>query len=292
MQMEKIGLVTVLYNSNIVLEGFIKSISTQDYKNYILYLVDNSYNDNTNKILEQLLNKYKVNAYKHINASSNIGVAAGNNIGIKEALSDLCTDVILLNNDIEFESEDVFSKILLIAKEKKIDIVVPKILYFDDRKVWMAGGYMDNLRALGVHYTESNTRNINKSQNITYAPTCFMLIKASVFSTIGDMDEKYFAYCDDTDFVFRAIKNKMNLFYESSITILHKVSSSSGGDNSLFYIYYSNRNKLYFIRKNYFGIRKWFAIMYTLTSRVLFYIKFNKEQRIKLIDALKDGFKL
>lgn len=290
--MEKIGLVTVLYNSNIVLEGFIKSISTQDYKNYILYLVDNSYNDNTNKILEQLLNKYKVNAYKHINASSNIGVAAGNNIGIKEALSDLCTDVILLNNDIEFESEDVFSKILLIAKEKKIDIVVPKILYFDDRKVWMAGGYMDNLRALGVHYTESNTRNINKSQNITYAPTCFMLIKASVFSTIGDMDEKYFAYCDDTDFVFRAIKNKMNLFYESSITILHKVSSSSGGDNSLFYIYYSNRNKLYFIRKNYFGIRKWFAIMYTLTSRVLFYIKFNKEQRIKLIDALKDGFKL
>ena len=292
MQTEKIGLVTVLYNSNIVLEGFIKSISTQDYKNYILYLVDNSYNDNTNKILEQLLNKYKVNAYKHINASSNIGVAAGNNIGIKEALSDLCTDVILLNNDIEFESEDVFSKILLIAKEKKIDIVVPKILYFDDRKVWMAGGYMDNLRALGVHYTESNTRNINKSQNITYAPTCFMLIKASVFSTIGDMDEKYFAYCDDTDFVFRAIKNKMNLFYESSITILHKVSSSSGGDNSLFYIYYSNRNKLYFIRKNYFGIRKWFAIMYTLTSRVLFYIKFNKEQRIKLIDALKDGFKL
>ncbi len=292
MQIEKIGLVTVLYNSNSVLEGFIKSISTQDYKNYILYLVDNSYNDNTNKILEELLNKYKISAYKHINAGANVGVATGNNIGIKAALSDLCTHVILLNNDIEFESEDVFSKILLVAKEKKIDLVVPKILYFDDHKVWMAGGYMDNLRALGVHYTESNTRNLNKSQNITYAPTCFMLIKANVFSTIGYMDEKYFAYCDDTDFVFRAIKNKINLFYESSITILHKVSSSSGGDNSLFYIYYSNRNKLYFIRKNYFGIRKWFAIMYTLTSRILYYIKFNKEQRIKLIDALKDGFKL
>ncbi len=292
MQIEKIGLVTVLYNSNTVLEGFIKSISTQDYKNYILYLVDNSYDDNTNKILEELLSKYKINAYKHINTAGNVGVAAGNNIGIKAALSDLCTDVILLNNDIEFESEDVFSKILLIANEKKIDLVVPKILYFDDRKVWMAGGYMDNLRALGVHYTESNTRNINKSKNITYAPTCFMLIKANVFSTIGYMDEKYFAYCDDTDFVFRAIKNKMNLFYESSITILHKVSSSSGGDNSLFYIYYSNRNKLYFIRKNYFGIRKWFAVMYTLTSRILYYIKFNKEQRVKLIDALKDGFKL
>lgn len=292
MQIDKIGLVTVLYNSNTVLEGFIKSISTQDYKNYILYLVDNSYNDNTNRILEELLNKYKINAYKNINTAGNVGVAAGNNIGIKAALSDLCTDVILLNNDIEFESEDVFSKILLIANEKKIDLVVPKILYFDDRKVWMAGGYMDNLRALGVHYTESNTRNINKSKNITYAPTCFMLIKANVFSTIGYMDEKYFAYCDDTDFVFRAIKNKINLFYESSITILHKVSSSSGGDNSLFYIYYSNRNKLYFIRKNYFGIRKWFAIMYTLTSRVLYYLKFNKEQRVKLIDALKDGFKL
>jgi GT2 family glycosyltransferase len=73
---------------------------------------------------------------------------------------------------------------------------------------------------------------------------------------------------------------------------LHKVSSSSGGDSSLFYIYYSNRNKIYFIRKHYRGFRKWFAIGYMLAARTIFWLRFNKEQRKKLVQAIKDGFRM
>jgi len=40
--MSKIGIVTVLYNSEKVLEEFFLSIDCQNYKNFILYIVDNS----------------------------------------------------------------------------------------------------------------------------------------------------------------------------------------------------------------------------------------------------------
>jgi GT2 family glycosyltransferase len=292
--MARLGLVTVLYNSDEVLEGFLKSISSQLFTDYILYLVDNSANEKTDILLEQLLTRYPVTAYQHLKSAANIGVAAGNNAGIQAALAANCTHVILLNNDIETEQPTVFSVILATSTEKGGAMVVPKILYYDSRKIWMAGGYMDNVRALGVHagINKIDEANYNKARYITYAPTCFMLIPSPIFDRIGFMDEKYFAYCDDTDFVYRALKNNCKLFYQPTISILHKVSSSSGGDNSLFYIYYSNRNKIYFIRKNYKGLRRFFSICYMLASRIFFYLRFDSLRKKKLVQAIKDGFAL
>src|SRR6187549_1214748 len=105
------------------------------------------------------------------------------------------------------------------------------------------------------------------------------------------MDAKYFAYYDDTDFVFRACNAGYKMYYEPALTVLHKVSSSTGSD-STFYVYYSNRNKIYFIRKNLTGLVKYFAIGYSLFTRIFYYIRFDAVQRKKLIQALKEGFKI
>ncbi|MBI5858613.1 MAG: glycosyltransferase family 2 protein [Sphingobacteriales bacterium] len=292
--MAKIGLVTVLYNSDTVLEGFFKSISIQSYKKYILYLIDNSVNNATDALIAKLVQAYPVAEYNHIKGDGNMGVAAGNNAGIKQALADECDYVLLLNNDIEIEQSDALEKIISVCEVNKERIVVPKIFYYDTRKLWMAGGYMDTWRALGVHegYKKNDGAKYNQAKNISYAPTCFMIIAKEVFDKVGVMDEKYFAYYDDTDFVLRATMAGYKLFYEPSVSILHKVSSSGGGDASSFYIYYSNRNKIYFIRKNLRGVKKVFAICYTLISRIAFWLKFNKDGKRKLVSGLRDGFKL
>jgi GT2 family glycosyltransferase len=292
--MAKIGLVTVLYNSDEVLEDFFRTVSYQDYKNYELYIVDNSENPNTDELIITLSNKYPITAFNHIKTGGNVGVAAGNNIGIKQAIADLCSYVLILNNDIVIERTNCFSKMIELSKLKGEKIIVNKVLYYENRKVWMAGGYMDNFRALGVHYSgnDENSSKFNEEKYITYAPTCFLFVNSDIFKEIGIMDEKYFAYCDDTDFVYRCIQKDIKIFYEPSLTILHKVSSSSGGDASLFYIYYSNRNKIYFIRKHYKGIHKFLSLTYTLLARFVFYLKFNTAQKQKLIEAIKDGFKM
>jgi len=291
--MAKIGLVTVLFKSDEVLPGFFKSMAKQTYTEYVLYLVDNSVNPASNKIIEQYLAENSITQYRHIKNSGNLGVAEGNNIGIRQALADDCSHILLLNNDIELEQNFVFSTLLSLSENKGEKIIVPKIFYYDTRKIWMAGGSMNKWRALGIHYGDGmdDAPEYNIAKYITYAPTCFMLIESSVFKKVGMMDEKYFAYYDDTDFVFRALKAGYKMYYEPVITVLHKVSSSTGGD-STFYVYYSNRNKIYFSRKNLKGIVKYFAILYTLFTRIFYYIRFDAAQRKKLVQALKDGFKI
>jgi GT2 family glycosyltransferase len=118
-----------------------------------------------------------------------------------------------------------------------------------------------------------------------------MLIDKKVFEKAGLMDEKYFAYYDDTDFVIRAGKSGYTVYYEPSVYILHKVSSSSGGADSLFYIYYSNRNKIYFARKNLKGLVKYFAISSAVLIRFFYLFRYDRMKRKKLIQAIKDGFR-
>lgn len=290
--MATIGLVTVLYKSDAVMPDFFSSIAKQNYKDYILYLIDNSPSPSSDKIIEDCLAQHIITRYVHIKNEGNTGVADGNNIGISRALADGCSHIILLNNDIELEQDFVFSNMLALC-EKGETIVVPKIFYYNTRKLWMAGGYMNQWRALGIHYGDGkdDAPEYNKARYITYAPTCFMMIESSVFKTVGLMDAKYFAYYDDTDFVFRAIKAGYKMYYEPALTVLHKVSSSTGS-NPTFYVYYSNRNKIYFIRKNLKGIVKLVAFATTLLTRTWYYIKFNKERKSKLWQALQEGFRM
>lgn len=290
--MPRLALVTILYKCDDVLEDFFKSISIQTFKEYKLYLIDNSANEKTDRIIADCKNKYPITDFTYINANGNIGVAAGNNIGIKKAIEEGCTSVLILNNDILIEQDFVFEKLMKLGEREMM--ITPKILYYDDRKIWMAGGFMDYSRALGVHYgmKKTDAEEYNIPRYITYAPTCFLMVRAEVFNEIGLMDEKYFAYYDDTDFILRAIRKGFKLWYEPSVFLLHKVSSSSGGDSSPFYIYYGNRNKIYFIRKNFSGIKKYFLLFYTLMSRIIFYLKFDTAGRKNLVKGIKDGFNI
>lgn len=291
--MARIGLVTVLYKCDEVLPDFFKSISIQTHKDYILYLIDNSASPETDAMISRCLAQYPVTAFKYVNTGGNIGVAAGNNAGIKLSLEDECDHVLILNNDIDIPQDDMFSRLVSLADEKGEALIVPKIYYYGETKLWMAGGYMDEWRALGVHYgmNKEDGPAFNVAKHCTYSPTCFMLVKKEVFEKVGIMDERYFAYYDDTDFVLRATRMGYRIFYDPSLLLLHKVSSSVG-TNSPFYVYYSNRNKIYFIRKNFKGIRRYFALCYTILSRVAFWLGFDKVRKQKLIQGLKDGFKM
>ena len=51
--MDKIGIITVTFNSEKVLEPFLTCIQNQNYKNYILVIVDNDSSDLTLDILNQ-----------------------------------------------------------------------------------------------------------------------------------------------------------------------------------------------------------------------------------------------
>jgi GT2 family glycosyltransferase len=289
-----IGLVTVLYNSDDVLDGFFKSLSIQNYYSYHLYLIDNQNSSETEQMVARLSEKYKVLNYTYIKNDSNVGVAKANNQGIDLSVKNQADYTILLNNDIEFDQPYLLEYLYKKAVLQGEVFIVPKILYYDTKKIWMAGGHILEYKGITLHVglDDDDGPVYNESAYFDYAPTCFMLIDNRIFKKIGKMDEDYFVYYDDTDFLYRAKYAGYKILYMPELTVLHKVSTSTGGAESEFSIFYNHRNRIYFILKYNNPLTRAVALFYTLSSRVLRYLTYNKIQRNALVNGLKAGFKL
>jgi hypothetical protein len=223
-----------------------------------------------------------------------MGVAKGNNQGIERSIADGCTHTLLLNNDIEFDQISLLQEMYDVSTLRNEPLIVPKICYFDSRRIWMAGGRIRKGRGTVCHVGNGavDSPKFNQPAHFAYAPTCFMLIDNNVFREIGMMDERYFVYYDDTDFIYRAGRNGYKVYYMPSLTVLHKVSTSTGGGESLFSIYYSTRNRIYFLRKNFRGLMKAWPMAFTLISRVVKCVSFDRTQRAEMVRALRDGFRM
>lgn len=292
--MASIGLVTVLYNSEDVLDAFFKSLSEQSFTDYHLYMIDNSISESSTQLIRTLTDKYSIKNYDHIKNEKNLGVAEGNNQGIEKALQDGSEYILLLNNDIEFDQQNLLSGLYDYANHNDEKIIIPKIFYSGTNKIWMAGGTMLESRGYGVHIGDGieDEGQYNKIAYFTYAPTCFMLIHKSVFGKIGLMDEKYFVYYDDTDFVYRALKKGFRIIYLPEFIIQHRVAYSTGGSESLFSIYYCNRNRIYFILKNLDYINKFSALLLLFLSTATKLFRYNHAQRKELLKGIRDGIKV
>ena len=247
----RIGIVTVLYNSYDVLAEYYESLNIQIYKNFILYVIDNNSPDNSLNQSKQLLKQVDYE-YLIIENESNFGVAKGNNIGIRQALKDGCDLILLSNNDIKLKNDTI--RILLNGMvQSKADMAVPKIYSYKTNKLWFAGGHINQNDSTNTHrgIGEEDIGQYDDLEPIGYAPTCFMLIKESIFSKVGLMDEAYFVYFDDTDFVYRATVNyNCKLIYVPTATIEHNENHSTGGGESPFTVFYMSRNRIYFTRKH------------------------------------------
>lgn len=292
--MAKVSLVTVLFNSDGVLDGFLKSLSIQSFTDYHLYLIDNTVNDNTDKLLKELTNSYGISNYTHIKNPDNAGIARGNNQGIDLSLKADAAYTLLLNNDIEFSQPCLLENIVSHADKYAEPIITPKIYFYDDKKVWMAGGRFSIYKGTSIHVGEGSDDGplYENEAYFDYAPTCFMLINNSVFEKIGMMDEKYFVYYDDTDFMYRACQKGYKVKLLPQLHVYHKVSSLTGGGESLFTIYYGIRNRIYFISKNFNGFNYVFAMLFTLSTRVFKYLRYDKQQRKRLLTGITAGFEL
>lgn len=290
--MPTFGLVTVLYNSADMLSGFFSSLDAQDRKDFALYAIDNASADDS------------VAAFRSLAASSafpcelvenktNAGVAAANNQGIAMALEAGCDYVALLNNDIEFPG-DTLSRLHAAAERSGCDMVAPKVKYHDTGKIWFAGGGFSAFKGISVHWhhAEDLAAYGLAQREIAYAPTCFVLVRRGVFEDVGLMDERYFVYFDDTDFMRRAKRAGKRILYLPEPLISHKASASTGGTMSDFSIRFLARNRILFLRKSYAWPRRilYYSVYFlTLAAKS---IRFDERQRKLLAKAVKEGFAL
>lgn len=282
------GLVTVLYNGLDMLPDFFESLARQTYTGFRLYIVDNSPGPEVLEESRLLAEKYQID-YKFLRNSENAGVAKGNNQGTEMALDDGCEYILFLNYDISF-GEDTILQMVNYARSEDEKIVAPKIYYAGTNIFWMAGGSISEKRGINSHrgIKKEDTGQYDEIEYTGYAPTCFLLVHRSVFDLVGQMDENYFVYFDDTDFIYRALKKGLKICYFPRSEVHHKVSISTGGEDSPFSVYYLTRNRFYFIIKNYSGSNRIRSLLYTMRNRFGWYLKADKEQRKSFRKGVSD----
>lgn len=249
--MSKVGIVTVMYNSECVLPEYFESLENQKFKDFTLYIIDNNSPDHSLNLAKELSTQVSFKCV-FLPQNTNWGIAKGNNIGIIEALKDQSNYVLLSNNDVVLNHDDTLEVMVNKMDNSDFDILCPKIYHYSDPKIiWAAGGNFVNYDTNTSHYGAHQIDNgqFEEERSIRYTPTCFVIIRSDVFSKIGYMDEWYFVYYDDTDFIYRANKAGLKIYYTPQTSILHNESSSTGRESPFTYYYFA-RNRLYFVRKH------------------------------------------
>ncbi|MBK8351079.1 MAG: glycosyltransferase [Saprospirales bacterium] len=283
---KKIGIITITYNSAHVIEPFMHCVLNQTHSNFILYIIDNVSADNTLEILE----KYNDERIVIIKNQTNVGVAAGNNQGIENAIEDNCDELLIINNDVEF-SNTLLQNLSQQLIALNCSLVAPKMMYYPETNlIWWSGTKFKKINCCMTNHIgiqQEDVGQFDQIEKMDYAPTCCVLLKKEVVDDIGLMDEKYFAYYDDTDFFYRIYKQQKHvLYYYPFEKLYHKVGGLSNMKKgnakkfkfNNFYIHLITRNHVYYLRKQN-SIWSFLNIIYfyfRMQLRFLFSGKYNR----------------
>ena len=143
-----------------------------------------------------------------IESSTNIGYAAGNNLGIKRALSRGADWVLLVNCDVVV-ADDLQSVLQEAARERpEAGVLACKVLFADDpTRIEYAGARFN--AALGYSGRQTQFGEIDSSgasdplREVDRATGAAMAVSARAIDSVGLLDESLFMYVEDTDWSLR-----------------------------------------------------------------------------------------
>jgi GT2 family glycosyltransferase len=187
-----------------------------------------------------------------IKNEKNYGFAEANNVSIKYALFAQNPDyLLLLNNDTVVDNEFLTELVKVAESDRSIGITGPKTYFYSEpaklQSTWntlnLLGGVIKNRGAGQIDLGHFNT---NHQTGYVFG-SCF-LIKRELLDEVGLMDQRFFAYWEDTDYCVRASRLNFRCCYCWKAKIWHKISRSakSGGVAD----YYGIRNKFWFMKKH------------------------------------------
>ena len=252
-----------------------------------------------------------------IKADKNEGFSAGNNVGIRYGLRKGDGDLYwVLNNDTILEKDSLKVLIDTITEDSSYGIAGSKLIFSWDTSIVQTIGN-DNVSWKGIG--QGSYDGVKESELLVdiFFPKSIIgasfLIKKEVIDAIGLMREEYFMYHEETDWCARAMAKGYKLVVNCKSRIIHKEGASSDRSRTvktflgkkasrttvsdfLIWGYYSFRNEIYFVKRNFgkkFILFSLFALPITYAKKSLSIFLFNDDYKIKRLylvtRALFDG---
>ena len=249
----------------------VESCRKLSYPNFRILIIDNGSTDNSEAILRERFPDIEL-----IQTGANLGFAGGNNIGARYANEHGADYVWLLNNDTVVDTEALSALVHVAEGDKTVGMVGSKIVYYDKpRQFWYAGAVLEPDRPYLLHHrglNEEDRGQFNDTCETGYITGCSLLARRDMMDIVGLLDDDLFLYFEDADWSARARAKGWKLLYCPASLVHHKVSLSVGGASSPALLYYTARNRLYFIKRN-FPDKFIGALLYDFFEHVLVNIK-------------------
>jgi GT2 family glycosyltransferase len=247
----QIAIITVVYNNYEVLTDFFTSLKSQETLNFHVFVVD----------LSTEPQQYAYTPFATVIKGPNRGYAYGANRGIRKAIEEGYSKFIVINSDV-YVADNFINQTISALKTNPGSILGGKIYYapgyeyHKDRYqkedigkvIWFAGGSIDwaNMITSHIGVDELDKGQFDIPTDVDFITGCFIAYDKSVVDTVGDWDESWFLYYEDTDFCVRAHKKGIRLIYQPSIKLWHKNAQSTGGSGSSIHVMYQEKNRLRF----------------------------------------------
>lgn len=193
-----VSVVILNWNGKKFLQDYLSSLQNQTYQNIEIILVDNGSTDDSAFFVKNTFPNVII-----LENKKNLGFADGNNKGIRIAKGKY---VFVLNNDTKTDEDCIKILVETAENDGKIGMWAPKILSIENPALIDSVGmniYPDGL-ARGRGRNETDKGQYDKVEEIFFPSACAVLYRKEMLDEIGLFDEKFFAYCEDTDLGIRA----------------------------------------------------------------------------------------
>ncbi len=221
-------------------------------------IVNNSPDDSSNKYFRRVFPKIKV-----IRNGGNFGFAKGNNVGIRYAMKQGASHVLIINPDVTVGRR--FLKPLLsgLTSDKKAVIVAPAIRHEQKGETFFGlQGKIDWKTGKASHLNVRRLPKNKGAKGIEFVTFACALIKTEVFGKVGLLDERYFMYLEDVDYCLSARRAGFKILLDQGVVVDHLTSSSFRKPTDKLLI--SFRSQITFIYKWLKFPKNIFPIGYTL----------------------------
>jgi len=221
--MPAVSVIIVNHNGAHLLGDCLGSLTKQTYRDFEVVFVDNGSSD-----CSLLHAKEFFPATREVRLPRNLGFTGGNNEGIRHARGRY---IVLLNNDTEAAPGFLEELVRAVERRPDIGMVAPKILNFYDREeIDSVGGLVLCADAIGQGRGrgEKDSGQYDGLDDILIPSGCAALYRKSMLDTIGLFDERFFAYCEDTDLGLRGRWAGWEAVSAPKAIIYHKYSASAG----------------------------------------------------------------
>lgn len=258
------------------------SLLRQTYKNFEIYLLDIASSDGSAEYASGLFPAVKIIALK-----TNCGFAKGYNLAVSSVKAEY---IAFLNSDTKTEPLWLEKLVQSIEQNPDAAIVGSKIYFLNQPGVINSCGKKLTYSGTGfdIGYGLKNGADFDEPKEVGGLCGASLLARKTVFQELGGFDEDYFLLCEDTDLCWRAWLAGYRVIYQPLSIAGHEFGSAIGKRDTPIRIFYTQRNALTTVFKNFAGTRLVFSLVvitaYT-ALRTLFYLSTGQGKNLKALLA-------